>query len=370
MSRRPRSLPAPRGLARVAGGGGLVGWLVLATAGGAGGCRHYDYELGAGATGGAPAATGGAAGATATGGAPGALPGLVGWAAVPDCGPLGTVGGEGGPVVVPATVAELREAAAADGPAVIELSGRYEVGTELLDITSDKTLIGVDAAELVGAVRVRDANNVVFRNIRIDGGPTADTTDALEVTGASCVWIDHCEILDGADGNLDIVRGSDLITVSWTQFHYVAKTDDHRFSSLCGNTDTDTPERLNVTFHHNWWGEGVLAQMPRVRHGKVHIFNNYYSATGNEYCIGAGYMARLLVENNVFDGVTDPIRFQADEDPDSGGHTAEIVEQGNDFTTASGETVSAGAAFTPPYAYSLQSALAARESVLAGAGVE
>lgn len=357
--------------------------LAVAWSGAAGGCGVYEYDLGgsaaagmggrAGAIAHAGPGTGGpggngAAGGGDTSGGSAATTDLVGWATVADCGPAGTLGGEGGPTTVPASVAELFEAVAVEGSRTIELSGAFDLGGQLLDVTSEKTLLGVGAAELRGAVRVDDATNVVLKNIRFNGGVLDTGLDALEVTGSTCVWIDHCEFVDGADGNLDVVRASDLITVSWSRFHYVEKTDTHRYSNLCGNTDTDTPEKLNVTFHHNWWGDGVLAQMPRVRHGKVHVYNNYYSAAGNEYCVGAGYLARLLVQNNVFDGVSDPIRFQLDEDAETGSHTAEIVHAGNDFANATGAQDSRGVSFEPPYAYSLDSTDAVRASVMEGAG--
>ncbi len=360
------------------------GGRVVAVAALLAGCGVHDYDLrlgaagglvmgGAGAggvTGSAGAPAGGAAGSGGGGGAAGApgLPGLVGWAAVADCGPRGTVGGDGGPRVTPTTAAELLEAAAAEGPSVLELTGEYDLGGELLDVGSDKTLVGVGSATILGAVRVSGATNVVLQDLRFDGAVADNERDAVEVTSSSCVWIDHCELVDGADGNLDIVRGSDLVTVSWTRFHYVTKTDDHRYSNLCGNEDTDTPGKLNVTFHHVWWGDGVLAQMPRVRHGKVHVYNSYYSAAGNEYCVGAGYMARLLVENCVFDGVSDPIRFQMDEDAETGEHTAEIVERGNDVSGASGAVESRGVGFEAPYAYELEETGTVRGSVMGAAG--
>jgi pectate lyase len=43
-------------------------------------------------------------------------------------------------------------------------------------------------------------------------------------------WFDHCDISDGSDGNLDITNGSDLVTVSWTQFHYSTKRTESRRS--------------------------------------------------------------------------------------------------------------------------------------------
>lgn len=356
---------------------------VLACAALLSGCGVFDYQLGkipasggtgsttsisgaAGTTGGSQA--GGSAGASGiTGGAAGTTgtaTGVIGWASVSDCGPLGTIGGETGPTVRPQTAEDLDNAVRATGPSVVEISGSITLNDVIPQISSDKTLVGVNGAELVGSVRVRDARNVILRNIRFNGGGGSSSLDAVEVDNSTCVWIDHCEFVDGGDSNLDIVRGSDLVTVSWSKFYYVVKTDTHRLGSVCGNSNSDTPGKINITFHHDWWAPGVLLNMPSVRHGKVHIFNNYFSAASTNYCIGAGYMSKLLVQNNYFDGSTNPIIFNSDED------TAEVVETGNDYSTATGDHVTRGASFEPPYQYqnSLESAETAKASVASGAG--
>lgn len=359
------------------------------------GCGVYDYELAAsddsgvndgrggaqsGATsssrGGTPSAGGHVNGGSGGAGTAGAVPvagiggagtsgtaGLTGWASVSECGPRGTIGGEDGPSVRPKSAAELDDALRAEGPSVIEISGTIELGERVVFVSSDKTLLGVGGAELIGSVRVRDARNVILQNVRFNGGGVPGDRDALELDASTCVWIDHCEFLDGPDSNLDIVRGSDLVTVSWSKFYYVVKDDDHRLGSVCGNSDADTPGRINVTFHHNHWGERLGREMPGVRHGKVHLFNNYFSSAGNEYCIAARYLSKLLVEHNVFEGVNDPIVFEQDAD------TAEVVETGNVYSATSGSAVSRGAAFVPPYAYAIESAEAARARVVAEAGV-
>jgi pectate lyase len=262
------------------------------------------------------------------------------------------------------TATELEEALQASGPSVIEISGTIDLGGDRLDVPSDTTVLGVGGAEILGSIRLDIARNVIVENIKFNGASASG--DAVEVSASTCVWFDHCEFVDGADGNLDIVRGSDLVTVSWSRFYYVERTDTHRFGSLCGHDD-DPEGTLDVTLHHNWWGDGVLEMMPRTVGGRLHIFNNYYSASDNVYCIGAGYMSKLLVQNNFFDGVNDPIVFRSDEDA-SGAHTAEILEMGNDYGSAVGEHVSRGTAFDPPYVYSLEPAQAARDAVVAMAG--
>jgi hypothetical protein len=116
------------------------------------------------------------------------------------------------------------------------------------------------------------------------------------INGAHHIWVDHCDISDGTDGNLDVSLGSDNVTISWTKFHYTSRTDPvgndstgaygHRFSNLVGGADNLPGDvgLLNVTWHHDWWADHAVERMPRVRYGKNHIFNNLYSSSGNNYC--------------------------------------------------------------------------------------
>jgi pectate lyase len=302
------------------------------------------------------AGRGGSAGTSAagTGGGAGSAPvgdctveaSPVGWASVSGDGVTTTTGGLGGDTVKPATAAELIEYAASDEPLVIEIEGTFAVPR--LDVSSNKTLVGIgDDATLEGGVRVRgkdDANvkNVIIRNVHVNGGPTDADGDAMQIYFAHHVWIDHCDIFDGPDGNLDITHASNWITISWTKFRYTAayqkpsgEDSDHRFSNLLGHSDNNADEddgRLKITLHHDFWGERVIERMPRVRFGEVHVFNNYFHAPGNNYCVGGGLDAHVLVENNYFDDVKDPHRFQDDDD------TAQIVARNNTYVGMSDTT--------------------------------
>jgi pectate lyase len=108
--------------------------------------------------------------------------------------------------------------------------------------------------------------------------------------------------------------------------------------------------------------------MPRLLFGKGHIYNNYYNSPGNDYCIGSGSYASLLVENNYFKDVKDPHRFQ-DSNPST------ITAQGNIYDNVSGKQDTGGnksdspAAWTnPPYNYSLHTAESIPELVQRCAG--
>jgi pectate lyase len=352
-----------------AGRDGVGGSAGIAGAGGA-------KDGGAGKAGaGGQAGSSGAGGGTVDSGPPGTCPtALVGWATVSGDGVTSTTGGGNAAPVRPTTAAQLL-AYASDGTArVIEISGTFAVPD--LDVASNKTIVGIgNNATINGGIRIRGdsstpVSNVIIRNLRINGATTAVDSDAVQVYFAHHVWIDHCEIWDGLDGNLDMSHAVNWVTVSWTKFRYTAAIPDHRFSSLIGHSDDNASEdngRLKVTFHHNWWAEQVIERMPRVRFGQVHVFNNYYSSTGNNYCVRAGASAHLLVEGNYFDGVNSPHEFNSSADE----MTASITARNNTYNGGGGNRVTGGGGtpFTSvPYSATIESAAGIPASVKACAG--
>ncbi|MDE3722415.1 pectate lyase [Nocardiopsis sp. N85] len=202
---------------------------------------------------------------------------------------------------------------------------RYRVG-------SNTTIVGVDdRSEITGMnLLVQNARNVILRNLTFsdthdcfpgwdpgDGGTGNWNSeyDHVEVSGSRNVWVDHNTFDDGErpgaeqpeyfgrkyevhDGLLDIVRATDLVTVSWNHF---AERDK---ALLLGNSDGRTTDRgyLRVTWHHNHF-DGLGQRAPRVRFGQVHVYNNLYTVSGDlyQYSLGAGVESQLYVENNLFD---------------------------------------------------------------------
>jgi pectate lyase len=102
------------------------------------------------------------------------------------------------------------------------------------------------------------------------------------------------------DGLLDIIRGSDLVTISNSVFR------NHDKVMLIGNSDrrTDDDGRLRVTLHNNWF-DNVKERAPRVRYGRVHVYNNLYTSTADAeysygYSIGIGVASKIFAEANAF----------------------------------------------------------------------
>ena len=296
-----------------------------------------------------------------------------------------TGGGNAAPQTV-TTLAAFNSAVSGTEAKVIYVSGKLSAGK--IKIGSNKTIVGLCGAEIHGAVSLSGSANVIVRNLKLVGygagncalDPDYDLAvgcssgnDAITVNNqAHHLWFDHCDVSDGTDGNLDITKGSDFVTVSWTKFHYSPRTDDtgndstgasgHRFSNLIGAADNVAGDvgHLNVTFHHDWWADNVNQRMPRTRAGKIHLFNNLFTAKGNSYCSNAGQGAALLVENSVYNGVKAP--FQIDS------NSVGLVAMGNTFPGSTGTTTGTASAFTPPYGYTPDSVANLQASIEANAG--
>ena len=293
---------------------------------------------------------------------------LVGWATVG-----GTVSGGGSAKAVTVTsLSALNAAAKGTTAAVIQVSGTISGD---VSIGSNKTIVGTNSsATIKGHIDVKGSANVILRNLNVVGYNCSDNSncesgaDAIAVTkSAHHLFFDHLDISDGSDGNLDITHGCDFITIAWTKFHYSSSSRAHRFSNLIGHSDSNASEdtgHLNITIHHSWWATNVVERMPRVRFGKVHLFNNLFTATGNSYGLEAGNSANVMVENNVFVKLKNPI------DLSHGDSKSVVTSRNNIFSGTSGTSAGKGTAFNPAssYKYTVDAAANVQAIVMSGAG--
>ena len=315
--------------------------------------------------------TGGAAGSSCI--TPPPQGALVGWASLDGLGVATTTGGGTLAPITVTTAAGLITNAAGATPRVIHVMGSL---TGVFSIGSNKTVVGLCGASLHGHVSLSNAVNVIVRNLTIVGNNCTDSpadcsggADAVTVGDNSHhVWFDHDDVYDGSDGNLDITSGADFVTISWTKFHYTSMRTDplagasgHRFSNLIGSADTVLTDagHLNVTFHHDWWAENVNQRVPRTRFGQIHVFNNLFTSVGNSYCTNAGFMATVLVENNIYIGVQGPLQEDANGSMLARGN----LMQGTFGGTA--QSAATGPGFTPMYPYTLEDAVGATSTLAA-----
>jgi pectate lyase len=370
------------------GTGGAGGARATGGTGGAGGAKATGGTTGTGGAGGARATGGttGTGGTPATGGTPGtggstSSNPLVGWAASGcSMGSISTTtGGGSASATTVSSASAFSSAVSGSSAAVIHVAGSFS-GT--FKIGSNKTITGQAGAKITGNLTFDGTSNDILQNLTVVGlncsdvasnGDCQDGADAITVVNsAHHIWLDHLDVSDGSDGNLDITEGSDCVTVSWTKFHYSTNRvsgytgEVHHFSNLVGGSDSKTSDagHLRVTWHHDWWADHVVERQPRVRFGDVHIFNNLYTSSGDNYCIGVGVSANILDENNAFIGVSDPI-----DSADYSNSASIVVSKGNLYSGTSGMTANKGStAFTPPYPYTLDAASAVQSAVQSGAG--
>lgn len=276
-----------------------------------------------------------------------------------------TTGGQGGPTVSVSSVADfVSYATQATAPYIIEVTGTLKVGA--VSIGSNKTIRGAGSgATLDGELAISGQSNVIIQNVTITNDQTAGTGDGIRILGSHHIWVDHCTFFDTDDGALDITNGADYVTVSWCKFHYT-RNNGHNFVNLIGASDTATDDRgkLHVTFHHNWWGNLCIERMPRVRFGQVHVYNNYYSATGNNYAVRAALESQNLLENNYFDGTADPWEYYT-----TSGQTPGLIRAvGNILVNTNTPAGGNDNVFSPPYSYQLDAAADVKSLVMSGAG--
>jgi pectate lyase len=205
----------------------------------------------------------------------------------------------------------------------------------VLRVPGRTTVVGVGAqARIVhGSLLLQDVQDVIVRNLAFEDAfdhfPAWDPNDNghgewnseydnLTLRRAQHVWIDHCTFSDGDrpdqqarialgrrmqhhDGLLDITQQSDFVTVSWNHFK------DHDKTTLVGGGDGARADEghLRVTFHHNLW-ENLVERTPRVRYGRVHVYDNLYLPRAGvaypfEYSLGIGFESRLVAEHNAWE---------------------------------------------------------------------
>lgn len=285
----------------------------------------------------------------------------------------GTTGGAGGKTVVVSTLSALKNAAGSADPLIIHVSGMI-TGTGLIDVQSNKTILGLKGSSLEGVgLMIYGKSNVIVRNMTIRKVVTY--TNIIIKEGSHHVWIDHNELsgelLPGRDwsyydGLLDIGNRSDFVTVSWNKLH------DNHIPLLIGFGDAnkDDAGKLNVTVHHNFF-YNVTERQPCTRYGYIHVFNNYMLGGGNPlnvntYSLGATVKATVRVENNYFEKIDHPIRTDFNSEPGfvSGLETNVFKSSGSNVITTPASN------WVPIYEYKsvLHPALEVPSVVMSGSG--
>lgn len=257
----------------------------------------------------------------------------------------GTTGGKGGAVVSVSNATDFKSAVSGDVPKIVQVNGTIVIGYVV--VGSNKTIVGIGTdAKTVGTIRLEGSKNVIIKNISCSN----PNGDGIAAAGASNFFITHCSPNNCSDGCIDVTKGSDYYTVEWCKFWY-DKDYGHNFCNLIGSSDTDPDkDKLKGTFHHNYYWKYCVDRMPRVRFGKLHVYNNFYDPAVDQKVsalITTAIGSEVLAENNQFESGDDAFEIRED---------GKILGRGNRYGTKYiGEKTAGNATsvFTPPYPYSL-----------------
>lgn len=239
------------------------------------------------------------------------------------------------------------------------------------------SLLGVgEQGEFDGVgINVRNAHNVVVRNLEIHHVDQGEKDGIGVQADSSNVWIDHNEIYnefqgadkDHYDGLIDIKNGSEYITVSWNHLHDSWKT------MLTASSDSESAASDKITYMYNHF-ENVNSRVPLIRRSEVHMLNNYFEDIAAS-AINCRMGAQVLVEGNYFQrtgsGGTDGHAGQI-EGPVGWWYGSDETGYWNLVDNAFEETPNAHLEsttdFTVPYSYNALSPEDARAQVEQNAG--
>ncbi|PWZ34128.1 putative pectate lyase 21 [Zea mays] len=153
---------------------------------------------------------------------------------------------------------------------VFDVSGTIQLSSGVV-VSSYKTIDGRgQRVRLCGwGLLLRECEHVIVCALEVEGGRGHDA-DAVQIKPRSRhVWVDRCSLRGFEDGLVDVTGGSTDVTVS--RCHLAA----HDKAVLIGASSAHVEDRcIRVTIHHCFF-DGTRQRQPRVRFGRVHLYNNY-----------------------------------------------------------------------------------------------
>ncbi|XP_065869548.1 probable pectate lyase 4 [Euphorbia lathyris] len=213
-----------------------------------------------------------------------------------------SIGGLNGPVYSVTNLADdgpgsLREGCRRQEPLwiVFEVSGCINLHS-YLSVSSYKTIDGRgQRVKLTGkGLRLKECEHIIVCNLEFEGGRGHDVDGIQIKPNSKHIWIDRCSLRDYDDGLIDITRQSTDITVSRCYFA------NHDKTMLIGADPTHVGDRcIRVTIHHCFF-DGTRQRQPRLRFGKVHLYNNY-TRNWAIYAVCASVEAQIHSQCNIYE---------------------------------------------------------------------
>lgn len=187
---------------------------------------------------------------------------------------------------------------------VFEVSGIIHLSS-YLNVSSYKTIDGRgQRIKLTGkGLRLKECEHVIICNLEFEGGRGHDVDGIQIKPNSKHIWIDRCSLRDFDDGLIDITRASTDITISRCHF------SQHDKTMLIGADPSHTGDRcIRVTIHHCFF-DGTRQRHPRVRYGKVHLYNNYTRNWGI-YAVCASVESQIYSQCNIYEAGHKKVAFK------------------------------------------------------------
>lgn len=171
---------------------------------------------------------------------------------------------------------------------VFDVSGTIQLSSGVR-VSSYKTIDGRGQRVRVSGwgLQLSEVEHVIVCALEVVGGRGHDA-DAVQIKPRSRhVWVDRCTLRDFQDGLVDVTGGSTDVTIS--RCHLAS----HDKAVLIGASSAHVEDRcIRVTIHHCFF-DSTRQRHPRVRFGRVHLYNNYTRDWGI-YAVCASVEAQVI----------------------------------------------------------------------------
>jgi hypothetical protein len=155
------------------------------------------------------------------------------------------------------------------------------------NLTLDGSTAPNQGVQVRGRTTELSGSNVIFRYMRFRAGVHSSNPDTVQIIGSNIV-LDHCTIMWGDDGDMDIIQGANNVTVQWSLIGHSLGTGA---SLIKYGTN-------RISLHHNILAHGITRN-PQLANGDAELINNVFYRNWSGKSFGG---VTLIAPGGVGDG--------------------------------------------------------------------
>jgi len=185
----------------------------------------------------------------------------------------------------------LRYGCEADAPYIINCKDIKFINLMFaINIKSNKTINGDGLCITGNGLTIKNSTNIIINDVIIQDV----VSDCISIRDKSeNIVVANSVFRRGVDGLLDITKAATNVTVAYCKF-----LEHDKCMLIGGNANNTEDTCINVTLHDNVFNK-TNQRHPKIRFGKVHIFNNKF-ILNTDYLMQITEGAEALIENNYF----------------------------------------------------------------------